>query len=210
MTNPVKHAAPNTIAGDGERSLHHRRLRYWQPYDEVRIRIVPRYKTSGMSGDEWRQHAQIDFYFKGEIVHEDGARDVETAIMRLGHIFLDSTCPIPTRVIEIERTKCDQPSCQNDAVARFMINRQTADDGSWLDPSEKEWTDWYRQFCRVHLRRGDCGREDNDDNYTPLDGVTADESTNTQESPSACVTVSLDSIDDLPAAIESVRREVES
>jgi len=48
-----------------------------QAFDEVRIVTVPRYKTSGMSGDEWRISATIQFMRKGRIVHERGISSVE-------------------------------------------------------------------------------------------------------------------------------------
>jgi hypothetical protein len=169
-----------------EKQLAHKRLAKWEMFDEIQIRIVPRYKTSGMSGDEWRHHAQVDFMFKGAVITSNGFRDMETAIMMLGaawHHTADHG--IPDGVIALEKGKCDQPSCRNDAVARFVIKRHTSDDGEWLDPGEYAYHRWFRQFCRVHLQRGDCGREDADANYEPMDGITAEESTNTQESPSA-------------------------
>lgn len=36
-----------------------------QACDEIRIYTVPRYKTSGLSGDEWRISAVTEFYRKG-------------------------------------------------------------------------------------------------------------------------------------------------
>gem|GEM_PF-6705725 len=35
-----------------------------QAFDEIRIVTVPRYKTSGLSGDEWRISAMIQFFAK--------------------------------------------------------------------------------------------------------------------------------------------------
>ncbi|MBX9884281.1 MAG: hypothetical protein K2X68_04840, partial [Novosphingobium sp.] len=51
--------------------------------DEVRIKIVPRFKQSDMSGDEWRVHAQIDLLRKGVVLAASGARDVQAAVARL-------------------------------------------------------------------------------------------------------------------------------
>ena len=89
--------------------LYHRRLRDWEPFDEITMRVVPRYKTSGLSGDEWRQHVEVQFKHKGEVVHSFGASKMESALMLMGSHLMQETCPIPQRVIEIERGMCDQP-----------------------------------------------------------------------------------------------------
>lgn len=163
---------------------YHKRLPDWEAFDEITMRVVPRYKTSGLSGDEWRQHVEVEFRFKGEKVGGFGARDMKAAAMLFGHHLLEQTCPIPERVIEIERAKCDQPSCTEPAVGRYLLKRLTSDRGEYLAQDEQSFA-YYRQFCRKHARRGDCGREDSDANYEPLDDLRPDDSSNLIESPSA-------------------------
>ena len=59
-----------------------------QAFDEIRIITVPRYKTSGMSGDEWRISARIEFMRNGQVVNtEGGIRNVETAARHLSYLF---------------------------------------------------------------------------------------------------------------------------
>ena len=41
-----------------------------QAFDEIRIKTEPRYKQSGLSGDEWRISGKIEFMYKGEVVFE--------------------------------------------------------------------------------------------------------------------------------------------
>jgi len=163
--------------------LTHRRLHDHETFDEIRIRIVPRYKTSGMSGDEWRHHAQVDFMFKGTVVAEDAAHDIDAAVQMLGGMMIKA-CDngIPDGVLTLEKTKCDQPSCANDAVVRYVLKRLTSERGQYLHPDEGMYFRHYRKFCAVHARRGDCGREDADANYEPM-GSGPEVSTNTQESP---------------------------
>ena len=43
-----------------------------QAFDEVRITTVPRYKMSGLSGDEWRISGKIQLLRKGKVVAEKG------------------------------------------------------------------------------------------------------------------------------------------
>ena len=175
-----------------DRPLYHRRLHDWEFVDEINVRIVPRYKTSGMSGDEWRQHVQVDFKLKGEVVGGAGFRDIDAMLIGIGgayHALGDSG--IPDEALKVDDASCDQPSCRNAAVGRFEIKRLTSERGEYLDPEEQKYARYFRKFCRVHLRRGDCSREDCDDNYIPLDGVSADESTNVQSSPSGQIVVNV-------------------
>jgi hypothetical protein len=172
--------------------LWHKRHRDWEAFDRIEFDIVDRYKTSGLSGDEWRHHVRMRFYFKGEVVHEDGARDMQSAMLRVGSIMLEKTCPIPDRVIELEKTKCSQPGCKEDAVGRFRIKKEFGHQGEDLAPPYEGSPRYSRQFCKRHLRRGDRSREDCDANYEPLDGIGPDGSTNLVESPSAQVVMSLE------------------
>ena len=174
---------------------HSRRLHEWEPFDEVRMRVVPRYKTSGLSGDEWRTGVVCELLFKGEVVADTFWSSMEVAATRLAAFMDDSACPIPERVIEIEAVKCFQPSCKNDSVATYLLKRLTSRQGEYLAESE-HYCDSVRRFCRVHLRRGDCSREDCDENYEVIDGPGPESSSNVQESPAAQVVVDLRDVED--------------
>lgn len=166
-----------------EKSLWHRRHHDWEAFDRIEMSVVPRYKTSGLSGDEWRYHVRVKLFFGGELVHELGFSNMDAALKLLPAQLANLTCPIADTILKRERTKCDQVGCDADAVARFRLKRLTSERGEYLDPSEHQYADHYRQFCQRHLRRGDCGREDADDNYEPLDGIGPGASSNTSESP---------------------------
>ncbi len=168
--------------------LFHKRLCYFEPFDRIELVVVPRYKTSGLSGDEWRQHVAIRFYFKGSLVHEASGRSMQDAILLLGREFLENTCPIPKKVIERENGSCDQPSCEATAVGRYLLKREFSNRGEALDPSDST-LHRYRRFCAKHAMRGDCGREDSDRNYEPMDGLRPDASTNTENAPSDVMVV---------------------
>jgi hypothetical protein len=164
--------------------LWHRRCRDFASFDRIELKVTPRYKTSGLSGDELRTGVVISFFFKGEQVHETFFTSMRTAVMFLGAEWTKAQEPIPIRVIEIEEKKCDQPGCHRDAIGRYQLKRLTSDHGESLHESEHTHH-YFRKFCRRHLRRGDCGREDSDENYEPLDGVGPDDSSNLEESPAA-------------------------
>lgn len=170
----------------------HKRLRDFEAFDEIRFRVVPRFKTSGLSGDEWRQHVEVEFVFKGSIVHATGFRDMQTALMMAPAEWVRAQEPIPDGVIEAERAGiCDQPSCTSPSAGRFLLKRETAADGRYLDPANLHFRS-YRQFCKRHVRRGDCSREDSDDNYEPMGDVTAAESTNIEESPASTLVLDVE------------------
>jgi hypothetical protein len=135
-----------------------------QAFDEVRIVTVPRYKTSGLSGDEWRISAHIEFYRKGVKVHESGGlRNVETACGFVyaehckgtdeGHAYFAS-----------EKGICDQEGCSERATLLFKLKKLFCRSGHGTEPMGIET----RQFCEQHKRRGDCALEDADSNYELL------------------------------------------
>jgi hypothetical protein len=144
--------------------LWHKRLTDFEPFDKITFEIVPRYKESGLSGDEWRQHVEVTFWFKGHEVHSFGCRNMESASMMLGHHLINAACPIPDKVIDVEKDMCDQPSCVQPPVYRYILKEEFSRSGEKLD-SKNGCGRHYRQFCERHRKRGDCGREDSDQNY---------------------------------------------
>ncbi len=153
--------------------LFHRRLLGWEQYDQVVLTVVPRYKTSELSGDEWRTSVLVAFMFKGKVIKQDTYSKIETAVLCLGRMLINDE-GLGKEYLKIEEATCDQPGCANPAVARLEIGKLVAEDGSWLDPKEK-YGRYYRKFCTEHIKRGDCDREDCDDNYTPLDDAVKNE-----------------------------------
>lgn len=133
-----------------------------QAFDEVRIVTVPRYKESGLSGDEWRISASIQLWRKGEMIHEDGCRNVETALMLAGGTFL--------RAIDDGKAyfagdgiHCDQEGCAALATVRYLKKANyTRSEGIRSECSRPT----YRHFCERHQTRGDCGIDDADRNYS--------------------------------------------
>lgn len=162
----------------------HRRHRDWECFDHISLDIVPRYKTSGLSGDEWRFAVHASFWFKGEKLFTRTFRDMQTAVQCLGGVLAETTSPIPKRVIELEHEgRCDQPGCAEPSVSKYRFKRIFGRQGEDLADSEMAHASYFAQFCARHLRRGDCGREDADENYEVISGPGPDDSTNLVESP---------------------------
>lgn len=131
-----------------------------QPFDKIVIETVPRYKTSGMSGDEWRISATAKFYRKGKMVHEQGCSDVQHAAYLVGSWHMHA-CDNAIGYFAGERDICDQEGCEEKATVKLVKRFDWCRDGH---KSEKP-SNAYRLFCDEHKRRGDCGLDDADTNY---------------------------------------------
>lgn len=163
----------------------HRRHRDFEVFDRISLEIVERYKTSGLSGDEWRFSVHASFWFKGEKILERSFRNMETAVLMLGGVLGETSSPIAERILELENEgRCDQPGCAAQSVSRYQFKRIFGRGGERLADSEMEYATYYAQFCARHLRRGDCGLEDADENYEVISGSGPNDSTNLIESPS--------------------------
>lgn len=143
-----------------------------QAFDEVRIFTVPRYKQSGLSGDEWRISATVEFLRNGVVKHEFGTRNVETALAMASGERLRA-CDDGKGYFASEGAYCDQEGCRETATVFLQrkmhwcshcglsrpATRLTLDDKVIID---------IRQFCTKHATRGDCGLDDADSNYEVL------------------------------------------
>ncbi len=155
---------------DWDESFFHKRLAEFETYDEIRMVTVERWKSSGLSGDEWRYTVHVEFYFKGLLVETQYASNINNAIMLVGHYKLvgkDPYAGIPTAILDLEKVSCDQVHCPEKATKWFALKRQTSDRGEWLDMTDSTFV-YYRKFCDKHSNRGDCSREDNDENYVAI------------------------------------------
>jgi hypothetical protein len=132
-----------------------------QPFDEIRLKVVPRYKTSGLSGDEWRISVVMQLFRKGILKHEESiAHDMENAMA-----FLSWKATIAgengAQFFGGEENWCDQEGCAEQATVTYRMGsefcrhgHETKCDGIVI-----------RKFCERHKTRGDCGLEDADRNY---------------------------------------------
>lgn len=132
-----------------------------QAFDEIRIVTVPRYKTSGMSGDEWRIHAEAQFYRKGKLIFSEGCCDVETACRFLSYWHAKG-CDDGKAYFAGDGVTCDQEGCSEPATVRYGRRHAYCLEGHKSTVFESSQ---YRCFCDAHKRRGDCGLDDADSNY---------------------------------------------
>lgn len=141
-----------------------------QAFDEIRLVTVPRYKTSGMSGDEWRISVKFEFYRKGEKVHESGGiRNMETAVAFLPAEFYRAIDD-GKAYFAGESDKCDQEGCAETATVTYRLKKEFCRHGHETDPYDFDKRPLLRKFCERHSTRGDCGLEDADRNYELISG----------------------------------------
>ena len=62
---------------------YHKRLRHFEAYDKIVIEQRPRFKTSGLSGDEWRTGVVVQLWFKGQMIVEEFYNSYDFAIVSL-------------------------------------------------------------------------------------------------------------------------------
>ncbi len=133
-----------------------------QGFDEVRIVTVPRYKTSGLSGDEWRISAEVQFWRKGILRHTVAHGNIETAC---GCAYADLMRAIDDgrAYFAGEGNFCDQEGCSRESTVTYRLRQSFCRDGHAAVPRPT-----VRKFCDVHKKRGDCGLDDSDANYEAL------------------------------------------
>ena len=178
--------------------------------DEIRIVIRERYKTSGLSGDEWRFHRAVQLFRKGSLMHE---RPFNGSMATVGSYvpwvlaeWMEGGFP----VAEFSRDDlCFQPGCPEPACSEYEIIEEFGPQGQRLHPEERGSLSKRRRFCARHLRRGDCGREDADVNYRVISGPGPDENnwTGANVREAGRVDVPIANLDEIPAAIDAVIRD---
>ena len=138
-------------------------------WDEVSITTVPRYKTSGISGDEWRTSAKIEIKWKGHVLFEKIMLNVDIASRWLVMALIDDDlrfemCEAKDRIMNAGYSSpCGQPGCSDESLfGPYTMKNEYLDDGSLVPPGLRSSEKVY--FCGAHRRRGDCDREDSDGN----------------------------------------------
>lgn len=139
-----------------------------QAFDEIRLVTNPRYKTSGLSGDEWRISVSIQFFRKGRMIHEDFCgHDMSKAVQFVAWKYTEA-CDNGKAFFAGEEDFCDQEGCNNKATVKYRLKKKYC--AGWgccgQEMSSQEiYKNDYRMFCDRHKKRGDCSIEDCDANY---------------------------------------------
>ena len=137
-----------------------------QGFDEVKITTMPRYKTSGLSGDEWRISGLCQLLRKGKVVHEFSMSNVENCCKALTGEIMKASDEGKFYYVS-EGDFCDQEGCSDKATVFYKLRHDYCNKG---EKHDIKYGDRTRQFCSRHSTRGDCGLQDADENYDVLTG----------------------------------------
>jgi len=142
--------------------------------DEISIGCVPRYKMSGLSGDEWRVSYRVTIKRKGTTLFERDYTSMRAAVTHLPWVMatmhegdLDGFSEEAWRArTEKDRDTCAQPGCGASMAVRYRLKHLFSKEGE--GPLPEPGLTFVTGFCEEHSERGDCGREDSDANYERL------------------------------------------
>jgi hypothetical protein len=151
---------------------YHRRHHDDEIVDNVTVETVPRWKTSGLSGDEWRVSYVVRLWRKGDVLHQRAFARMRDACAYIPHAFACAPCwpdeEFPTlwdQHLKGEHLICTQVGCDAPATTRLRLSKTFSPNGEGPLPAHSTY---WRGFCDKHRGRGDCGREDADRNYTEV------------------------------------------
>lgn len=142
-----------------------------QAFDEIRFITVPRYKTSGMSGDEWRISIKMEFWRKGKLIHtEDFAGHNLEKAMAFASSNYARACDNGMGLYAGEYNCCDQEGCSKQATVTYKLLKEWCDRCGKDKPAQGYLGQKgvIRKFCTEHKIRGDCALEDADSNYEEI------------------------------------------
>lgn len=224
----------------------------------LRAFVVPRYKTSGLSGDEWRIHAELAVtddstgrtegrpYHSMRALTEYSAHFVfstsknllltrKPAVMvvkRKGHVLMrqkfktfgDAAMGIGWHIVtanegapgvkwhhlttEQELARCQQVGCSAKPRNFYRLKKLqvTPSDSLMVEP-KYDFEGQFVWYCPRHTCRGDAGLEDCDKNLVLVKGAGKKAVQHDDEAPAAFGgAIVLDAIDDLPVALDTMRR----
>jgi hypothetical protein len=136
-------------------------------FDDIHIRCVERWKESELSGDEWRFSYSAEIRRKGELILTVSASKLDWLLQGLQWriLTLGEEDKFDRDAWNRTKSKCDQPGCPEEATIFYTRIKRYTNQGEELAPSEYYAGKTYRQFCKRHKHRGDCGLDDADANY---------------------------------------------
>lgn len=138
--------------------------------DRVEIICVPRFKTSGLSGDEWRVSYLVKLQRKGRVMYSRPYNTMSDAaahlpwLLRTWSELPDEEIPEWIKQIDRDKTTCHQPGCSDPAAITYRVKTLFSREG-YPQPEADRYGENHRAFCARHAKRGNASMEDSDSNY---------------------------------------------
>lgn len=150
-----------------------------EPIDKIEMVVEPRFKTSGISGDEWRHSVVVRFYRKGHLIHEDTISKMREAAALLPGTLLALQEGALHDGLDVARKAtegtCMQVGCSATGTVTRVLKKTFCLGGHAEEVPEQ--LEFVRMFCAAHATRGDCDLEDADANYRTSGGSLAEPAT---------------------------------
>ncbi len=136
--------------------------------DRIVIETIPRFKTSGLSGDEWRYHVQVTGYRKGLVIADRavGTMKYAQAMLATGDWWTEhEAIPKP----DVAEALCDQMGCDQPWTVLYRLKtRGCGRCGNRHVYAGDEAHPYLRAFCEKHKTRGDSDLDDMDELYEAI------------------------------------------
>lgn len=134
-------------------------------FDAVTLETIERWKESELSGDEWRFSYRATFWSHGEKRAAISAASIADLLVRAASEYgrVKCTDEPPGGYYGDLANICCQPGCATPWTVLLHPVKAYTDRGEALMTPYGE--NDVRGFCERHRHRGDCGLDDNDDNY---------------------------------------------
>lgn len=151
-------------------------------FDAFEVQRIEHYKTSSLSGDQWRFRWIVRLYRKGVAYVErivgghDGAFAATVAAegLAIGSEVFGASGWTTLLEVPSEEGTCCQPCCAKPATVRYAM-RLEYDQTCFFSRAVPDDCVYYREFCEDHRERGDAGLDDGGTNYIEIPNESADE-----------------------------------
>lgn len=141
--------------------------------DRIEIKAENRWKTSGLSGDEWRYGVRVDLYRKGKVVFSRYQNNSWFAELKPNFVAIAEEFKMMKTIdlsdqAEFDRLEplCDHFSCSEPGEMYRMLKRGKDSEGNYLPPDGRVHV---KRFCSAHADRGNCGIIDSKRNFVRHD-----------------------------------------
>lgn len=99
---------------------------YFRPRDDegvdrIELKVVDRFKTSELSGDEWRYSVAICFYRKGTLVYEKRYGKMEWAVAALPYELMVLPEKVDIPLWGLDDKVCNQYGCSEPVVVVYRL-----------------------------------------------------------------------------------------
>ena len=136
-------------------------------FDTVTVDTVERWKESELSGDEWRFSYVARFWRHGICAASGGGSSIEDALVQAAANYSRTKTTDDGGYYGNLAEVCCQPGCPKPWTVLMHPVRRYSSRGEELTRPYGEGD--VRGFCERHRHRGDCGLDDNDDNYVEVE-----------------------------------------